>query len=590
MTDKPTYEELQQRVKELENQIVEGNLAGEAQRESEERFRAIFETAKDSIFIKDRHLRYTLVNPTMEQLFGVPASQLLGKSDEELFGDEARAHIREIDSCVLRGEIIEEEDTKPVSGVLTTFHVIKVPIRDNSGEIIGLCGIARDITKQNEAQEALKKAHEELEQRVKERTTELSKINDQLIQEIEERKQKEEKLRKYERIVDASNDHMSLTDRNYVYQLVNDAHLRIHKIKREDIVGHSVPELFGQEFFETHQKPMIDRCLAGEVVRYQSWIDFLTLGRRYIDIAYYPYFEDDGSISGCVVNARDITESKQVEEALRESEERYKSLFKNNHSVMLLIDPESANIVDANPAAISFYGWSHEELIRKKITDINTLTERQVFREMKRAKTEERRIFYFKHRLAGGNIRDVEVFSGPIKVFGRELLYSIIHDITKRKQAELSVIERGKDLENKTHELEELNAALKVLLKHRDEDKKDFEEKIVASVKKLVFPYIEKLYNSQLNDRQMVHLNIIKSNLVDIIAPFLHQLSSKYSDLTASEIQIAGLVKDGKTTKEIADLFNSSTGTIEFHRNNLRKKLGLVNTKTNLRSFLLSLT
>ncbi|MCJ7542687.1 MAG: helix-turn-helix transcriptional regulator, partial [Desulfobacterales bacterium] len=123
-----------------------------------------------------------------------------------------------------------------------------------------------------------------------------------------------------------------------------------------------------------------------------------------------------------------------------------------------------------------------------------------------------------------------------------------------------------------------------------DEDKKDFEEKIVASVKKLVFPYIEKLYNCQLNDRQMVHLNIIKSNLVDIIAPFLHQLSSKYSDLTPSEIQIAGLVKDGKTTKEIADLFNSSTGTIEFHRNNLRKKLGLINTKTNLRSFLLSLT
>jgi len=88
----------------------------------------------------------------------------------------------------------------------------------------------------------------------------------------------------------------------------------------------------------------------------------------------------------------------------------------------------------------------------------------------------------------------------------------------------------------------------------------------------------------------MVYLNIIKSNLVDIITPFLHQLSSKYSDLTPSEIQIAGLVKDGKTTKEIADLLNSSTGTIDFHRNNLRKKLGLINTKTNLRSFLLPLT
>ncbi|MBW2158264.1 MAG: PAS domain-containing protein, partial [Deltaproteobacteria bacterium] len=297
MPEKPTYEELEQKVRELEKEYLERKRTEELLQKSEERFRAIFDTAEDSIFIKDRHLRYTLVNPTMERLFGVPASQLLGKSDEELFGNDAGAHIREVDSCVLKGEIVEGDDTKPVSGVSKTFHVIKVPMRDSSGEIIGLCGIARDITKQNQAKEALKKAHEELEQRVKERTTELSKINDQLIQEIEERKQKEEELRKYERIVDASNDHMSLTNRNYVYQLANDAYLRSHKIKCEDIVGHSVPELFGQEFFEIHQKPMIDRCLAGEVVRYQSWIDFPTLGRRYMDIAYYPYFEDDGSIS-----------------------------------------------------------------------------------------------------------------------------------------------------------------------------------------------------------------------------------------------------------------------------------------------------
>ena len=163
-------------------------------------------------------------------------------------------------------------------------------------------------------------------------------------------------------------------------------------------------------------------------------------------------------------------------------------------------------------------------------------------------------------------------------------------EIKGRIQTELALIERGKELENKTHELEEVNAALKVLLKHRDEDKKDFEEKVVANVKKLVLPYVEKLKNSRLNVRQMVYLNIIKSNLEDIITPFLHQLSSKYSDLTPSEIQVAGLVKEGKTTKEIAELLNSSTGTIDFHRNNLRKKLGLRNTKTNLRSFLLTLT
>ncbi|MBW2238711.1 MAG: LysR family transcriptional regulator, partial [Deltaproteobacteria bacterium] len=160
---------------------------------------------------------------------------------------------------------------------------------------------------------------------------------------------------------------------------------------------------------------------------------------------------------------------------------------------------------------------------------------------------------------------------------------------TERKQVELALLERGKELENKTHELQEVNAALKVLLKHRDEDKKELEEKVIANVKKLVFPYIEKLNNSRLNDRQMIYLNIIKSNLEDIIAPFLHQLFAKFSDLTPSEIQVAGLVRDGKTTKEIAELLNSSTGAINFHRNNIRAKLGLRNTKTNLRSFLLPL-
>ena len=109
-------------------------------------------------------------------------------------------------------------------------------------------------------------------------------------------------------------------------------------------------------------------------------------------------------------------------------------------------------------------------------------------------------------------------------------------------------------------------------------------------MKKLVFPYLEKLYNSRLNDRQKVYLNITKSNLEDIVAPFLRQLSLSFSDLTPSEIQVAGLVKDGKTTKEIADLLSSSTGAVNFHRNNIRKKLGLRNTKTNLRSFLLPLS
>ncbi|UCD80744.1 MAG: PAS domain S-box protein [Desulfobacterales bacterium] len=162
-----------------------------------------------------------------------------------------------------------------------------------------------------------------------------------------------------------------------------------------------------------------------------------------------PIRKDDGSItwlqfSGILSSekgyfegvATDITKSKLAEKKLRESEKRYRSLFKNNHSIMLLIDPENGEIVDANQAAISFYGWSYKELTGKKITDINTLTNEQVFQEMEQAKKEKRQHFFFRHRLSTGEIREVEVYSGPITVKDRKLLYSIIHDITERKQAE----------------------------------------------------------------------------------------------------------------------------------------------------------
>lgn len=133
---------------------------------------------------------------------------------------------------------------------------------------------------------------------------------------------------------------------------------------------------------------------------------------------------------------RSVMAARYSAQVLQESEGRYSSLFENNHSVMLLIDPKSGDIVDANPAACTFYGYSLEELKQKKISDINILTPEQIAREMELAASTQRQHFYFRHRLASGEIRDVEVYSGPIKFQTRQLLYSIIHDITERKQAE----------------------------------------------------------------------------------------------------------------------------------------------------------
>ncbi|MBF0293526.1 MAG: PAS domain S-box protein, partial [Nitrospinae bacterium] len=146
--------------------------------------------------------------------------------------------------------------------------------------------------------------------------------------------------------------------------------------------------------------------------------------------------DDEGSRVGVVSAVRDITGRKRIEDALRESEERYRSLFENSHAVLLVINPDDGSIVDANPAAVAYYGWTREELKNKKISEINTLTPDQVKAEMELAREEKRAHFVFKHRRTQGEPRDVEVYSGPIKIKGRALLYSIIFDITDRKRME----------------------------------------------------------------------------------------------------------------------------------------------------------
>jgi PAS domain S-box-containing protein len=140
--------------------ITERKRAEEALRESEERFRALFEAAEDSIFIKDTTLRYTLVNPAMERVLGRRAPELIGLTEVELFGAEGMEHIQQVDRRVLAGETIAEEHTKPARGRPRTFHLVKAPMRDHASKIIGLCGIARDITERKQAEEALRESEQ----------------------------------------------------------------------------------------------------------------------------------------------------------------------------------------------------------------------------------------------------------------------------------------------------------------------------------------------------------------------------------------------------------------------------------------------
>jgi len=120
---------------------------------------------------------------------------------------------------------------------------------------------------------------------------------------------------------------------------------------------------------------------------------------------------------------------------LEEGPEFYRALFEVNTAIKLLIDPRNGQIIDANPAAAEFYGWSLDELRTMRISQINILTDEEIRREMLRAQTAST-AFHFRHRTARGEIRDVDVYTGPVAIRGEQRLLSIIHDVTERVQLE----------------------------------------------------------------------------------------------------------------------------------------------------------
>jgi diguanylate cyclase (GGDEF)-like protein/PAS domain S-box-containing protein len=175
---------------------------------------------------------------------------------------------------------------------------------------------------------------------------------------------------------------------------------------------------------------------SGQVVRYVARRRLR--GGRVLDlsVSLSPVVEL-GRVVGAAAVVRDVTDVVTERERLAgESAARYRSLFTDNSAVMLLVDPSDGAIVDANPAAAAFYGWSRDDLRASKIADLNTLSTSEVHDEMRAARDRGQTFFEFRHRLADGTVRDVEVFSGPVTFDGRTLLYSTVHDVTSRRRSE----------------------------------------------------------------------------------------------------------------------------------------------------------
>lgn len=300
MAEKPTYKELEKRILELERAGSNRKHAEEVLKRSEEKFSRAFHLGPLMMAISSiEDGTYQDVNGNFVRVTGYSREESIGTTSVDL------GVISKEDRDRLKHEITQ---SGRVDGIEMKLHK-----KDGDtlycqyfGEIIMIDG----------------------EQRL------LSIASD-----ISDRKQTEEALQQFECIVSSSHDMMALLNNDFIYITANDAYLNAFGKARDEIIGHSVPEVFGEKFFEKVIKNNAEQCMAGHEVRYSGWFEFPVRGRSYMDIEYSPYWGDNKTIKGFVVNARDITEYKRAEEALRDREAHLRTLIETIPDLVWLKDP-----------------------------------------------------------------------------------------------------------------------------------------------------------------------------------------------------------------------------------------------------------
>jgi PAS domain S-box-containing protein len=299
-----------------------------------------------------------------------------------------------------------------------------------------------------------------------------------------------------------------------------------------------------------------------------------------------------------VTVVRDIDAQKAAEAALRESERHLRSLIESATNFVLFrlgylpdnpcqpqlifVSPSIAEIVDRTQV-VDFQSWL--KVIHPDDKEVLLAAGREMLETHSLDETVRIR------DRSGSGWRWLHIISVAVQDESDKSTFfnGIILDITKEMEATAALKARETELKERTESLSEVNTALEVLLQKREADRAEVEEKMLNNAKSLILPYLEKLKASRMDEHQRVFLSLVESNLNEIISPLSQLMSRHYLNFTPAEIQVANLVKQGKTTKDIALILGLSTRTIEAVRYTIRRKLGIKKKRSNLRSYLLSI-
>jgi len=293
-------------------------------------------------------------------------------------------------------------------------------------------------------------------------------------------------------------------------------------------------------------------------------------------------FEGKRAILG---NTMDITQRKVAEQKLIESENLYRTIFETTGTMTSIIeDDKTLSLINSEFEKVTGHIKADWEGKRKwtELVDKRDLPHMEEYHRLRRIDPQAAPKTYEYH-LIDSQGRTRNVISTVSIIPGTKKHVSSAIDITELKEAEKQLIRKSEDLA-------ELNTALKVLLKQREDDRMELEKTLLSNVKALVLPYIEKIRQCGVDKKYLIYVDLLASNLENILTPYSRTLSAKYMSLTSKEVEVAGLIKDGKSSKEIADMLNVSSSCIDIHRYHIRTKLGLNHKRANLKTYLNNLS